>query len=143
MTSKANNYLEVQVQTASKEQLLLMLYDGALRFAEQAQRSIEAREIEASHNALVRVKAIVVELMCSLDKRVGEELYSNLTGLYNFVYMRLVQANFHKDMKALTEAVDILKTLRATWAEAIQKNAKEGHGHNYTPPQESSFSIQG
>ena len=141
---KTSNYLEVQVQTASKEQLLLMLYDGALRFCDVARQRMQEKDIEGTHKHLVKAKAIVVELMCSLDKRIGDPLYDNLIRLYNFIYMRLLEANFRKDAALLDEATQILANLRETWSEAIKKNKQEGQSQTYRFQQNhSSFSVQG
>ena len=60
--SNPQRYLETQVMTASRERLLLMLYDGALRFCEQARLAIEAKEIERSHDLLIQTQRIVVEV---------------------------------------------------------------------------------
>ena len=144
--SKTNQYLEVQVQTASKEQLLLMLYDGAIRFGEQAKAKIDEKDIEGSYHLLVKAKQIVVELLCSLDERVGKELYDNLGSLYNFVYIRLIEANIKKDKNLIDEALQILMTLRNAWFEAIEKHKKEvleGTIAAVKPPERTSFSIEG
>ncbi|MFC1588501.1 flagellar export chaperone FliS [Planctomycetota bacterium] len=141
---QTNSYLEVQVQTASKEQLLVMLYDGAIRFCQLAQQHLENEDIEASHNNLIRAKAIIVELMCSLDKKIGDPLYSNLISLYNFIYLRLVEANFNKSVSSLVEALEILQHLRSTWEQAIEKSSAEGNNQTYNQaPKASSFNIQG
>lgn len=140
---KTNQYLEVQVQTASKEQLLLMLFDGALRFCELAKLGLQSQDIENSHKNLVRAKSIVVELLCSLDKKVGEALYYNLIRLYNFVYLRLVEANFNKNPKALDEAMVILASLRETWKDAVRKNSEEGFAQTYHEKPAVNLNIQG
>ncbi|MBI4569780.1 MAG: flagellar export chaperone FliS [Planctomycetes bacterium] len=121
----ARGYLETQIKTASKEQLLLMLYDGAIRFAEQAKAKIDEKDIEGSYNLLIKSQNIVLELMCCLDKAIGEELYSNLMRLYNFIYSRLVEANIKKQNTLVEEGLVILRQLRETWSEAIEKNRKE------------------
>jgi len=144
--TKMNQYLEVQVQTASKEQLLLMLYDGAIRFSEQAKSKIDEKDIEGSYHLLVKAKQIVVELLCSLDERVGKELYDNLCSLYNFIYIRLIEANIKKDKKLVDEALQILRTLRNAWTDAIEKHKKEiqdGKADKLAPPSRTSFSIEG
>ncbi|MDR1744459.1 MAG: flagellar export chaperone FliS, partial [Planctomycetota bacterium] len=61
-------YLKTQVETASKEQLVLMLFDGILRFTEQARKAIHEKAIEDCHNALMRAEAIVMELIVTIDK---------------------------------------------------------------------------
>ena len=119
--SNPQRYLETQVMTASKERLLLMLYDGALRFCEQGRQAIEAKDVERSHTCLVQAQRIVIELWGALSPRADPELSRNLGNLYGFLYLRLVHANVQKDPVALQEAVGILTTLRQAWAEAAEK----------------------
>jgi flagellar protein FliS len=123
----AKHYLEMQITTASKEQLLLMLFDGAIRFSEQAKEKIAARDIEGSHKLLIRAQRIMIELLSALDRSVGDELYGNLSGLYNFIYFRLVRANVRRDAALIDEALKILRSLRETWGEAVAR-AQQAQG---------------
>ncbi|MCR4315334.1 MAG: flagellar export chaperone FliS [Planctomycetes bacterium] len=128
LKNTARSYLETQIRTASKEQLLIMLFDGAIRFCNQAKVKIEDRDIEGSYNLLIKAQNIVMELMCSLDRSIGEDIYNNLVGLYNFIYLRLVDANIKKDNVKIDEALKILVDLRGTWSDAIDKAKSEGDG---------------
>ena len=119
--SNPQRYLQTQVMTASRERLLLMLYDGALRFCEQARQALEAKDIERSHELLIQVQRIVIELWGAVSPQADPELSRNLGSLYGFLYLRLVHANVQKDPVALQEAVRILTTLREAWAEAAEK----------------------
>ena len=114
-------YLETQVLTASKEQLLLMLYDGAIRFCEQGREAMAARDIPRTHDLLVRAQRILIELWCALNPAVDATLAKTLGGLYSFLYLRLVEANVRKDAAAVDGVVGILKSLRQGWGEAIHK----------------------
>ena len=120
-------YLETQILTAPKEELLLMLFDGAIRFCEQGKDCINEKDIEGAHNFLMRAQKIMLELVAALDKNaLDEKLYKNLTGLYLFVYRRLVHANVRHDIDAIDEALKILNSLRQTWGEAVEKARQEG-----------------
>ena len=112
-------YLETQILTASRERLLLMLYDGAIRFAEQGRDALAAKELEKAHESLVKVQRIVVELWCALNPSVDPELSKTLGGLYAFLYLRLVHANVHRDLHAADEAIGVLRRLREAWGEAV------------------------
>ncbi len=126
MKNRAQQYLENHILTAPKEDLLLMLFDGAIRFAEQARPKIEAKDHEGSGRLLIRAQRIVIELMTSLSRDLmGEEIYGNLMSLYNFIYFRLVNANMKKDVALVDEAVKILAHLRETWSQAVEKNRRE------------------
>ena len=122
----AQSYLQQQVQTASREQLLLMLYDGAIRFLKVARKGMEAQDVEKAHQNLIRGQRIVSELMASLDVKLGGEPARNLMNLYEYLYYRLVQANLKKDVAMLDEVLEHLAQLRQTWEEAIRIAAREG-----------------
>ena len=118
-------YLENQIRTASREQLLLLLFDGAIRFSEQARHRLAGREIEEGLRLLVRAQHVVLEVMNGLDRGVGEELYRNLVGLYGFVYGRLVRAGTTVDPAPIDEALVILRRLRETWGDAVMQMRQE------------------
>jgi flagellar protein FliS len=124
-----NAYLDTQVKTASKEQLLMMLFDGAIKFAHQAKIGIESRNIEATSTNAVKVQNIVNELMSSLDKDlISPELYSNLMSLYAFVHKRMVAANVQRNAPACDEAIEILHRLRGIWKDAIEQVLAQNGG---------------
>src|SRR5438128_10905111 len=78
----AQNYLRTKVLTATPEQLQLMLYDGAIRFAEQAKAALQKKEFEQSYNAISRAQKIITELSCSLKHDLAPELCGKLSSLY-------------------------------------------------------------
>ena len=82
-------YKRVKIETATPEALILMLYDGALRFMTQAEQAFEEKSIEKINNNLVRVQAIFTELQTSLDKSKGGEIATNLERLYIFFKEKL------------------------------------------------------
>ena len=121
----ANPYLRTKVLTASPAELRLMLFDGALKFARQTRRLMEAekRDLEAIFESALRTQKIVLELSSSLTRDNGDELYEKLTALYHFIYTRLVDANIKKDVGALDEAIKLLAYERETWAMAMEEMA--------------------
>jgi len=123
---QSKRYLETQVKTATREQLLILLFDGALRFCSLAKDAMAQNDVEAMSNHLIRAQRIVVELMSSLDRRVGDAVYSNLIQLYKFTYLRLVNANVERDAAAIDEATGILEHLKETWQQAIEKMLSDG-----------------
>lgn len=122
MKNLSKNYIRTQIETASKPQLLIMLFDGAIRFVEQARAALVANSLDESHNVLVRSQRIVLELVAALDRsRIEPDLYRNLTSLYMFVYRRLVSANMERRADHAEEALSLLRHLRETWTMAIEK----------------------
>src|SRR5271163_495679 len=89
----AQTYLKTRVMTATPEQLQMMLFDGALRFGEQAKQALAKKDFEQVYLNLSRAQKIVMELMTSLKPDVFPELCSKLKGIYLYVYKRLVEAN--------------------------------------------------
>lgn len=116
----ANPYLKTQVETASKEQLVVMLFDGIIRFSETARKHMEKKEIEETHHNLMRAQAIVMELIYTVDKEKGGEIAENLLALHAYAYSCLVNANMYKDTKKIDEVQHIYRELREGWIGAMQ-----------------------
>ncbi|MHB1126193.1 MAG: flagellar export chaperone FliS [Bacillota bacterium] len=114
-------YMQNQVQTLPPEKLVLMLYDGALKFINQGKQACEVRDIEKTNYYLGRAQAILAELMGNLVKEAGE-IAEHLFALYDYMYRRLVESNINKDPQPIDEVYDLLHDLRNTWAELIRMN---------------------
>ncbi len=120
-------YTRTSVNTADQRQLILMLYDGAIRNARKGIAKIEARDFEAAHNYLIRARQIVSELLATLRPEKAGEIGQNLKRLYVYLFQRLAEANLMKDVSLVEEAIQILSTLREAWA-GIQVNQNQGRG---------------
>ena len=112
-------YREMQVQTASPAKLVWLMLDGAARFTAQAQKAVEAGNLEEAHRHIVRVQDIVDELDCALDMRAGEVARA-LERVYAFARSRLVEANLRKDPELLGVLKGMFEELRATWEQAMR-----------------------
>lgn len=111
--------------TASKETLTLMLYEGALKFCNQAIAALENKDYEKCGELIIKVENIVREFQFTLDR--NYEISDNFDIMYDYIYRRLVEANLKKDKEILEEARDYLRDFRDSWKEAM-KNAKQGVG---------------
>ncbi len=111
-------YQRTQVETADQGRLLLMLYEGALRFLGRARRALEAQDKETANNNMVRAQEIIAELMSALDLNAGEVALS-LFRLYEYMHYLLVQANIKKDRELLGQVEGMLLELREAWRGAI------------------------
>ena len=120
-------YESLQIETAGPEQLLLMLYDGAIRFLNEAIRAMAEENWEVSNAKLIKAQNIVSELMASLDMKLAGELGKNLFKLYDYLHYRLVQANMKRDVAMIDEVLTHLRDLRLTWAEAIKIAKKDNN----------------
>ncbi|SHJ67145.1 flagellar export chaperone FliS [Paramaledivibacter caminithermalis] len=116
-------YKQNSIMTATPQELVLLLYNGAMKFLKQAILHLENKDIPKAHSAIIRVQNITLEFMATVDRNyeVGENLYN----LYDYMYNRLIQANISKEAKMLQEVYDMYKELRDTWEEAM-KIAKKG-----------------
>ena len=111
-------YLDSQVMTASKGKLLLLTYDGAIRFLRQAQGHMAARSFEQQNACLAKAQRIILELIYTLDTKVDPDLAHRLTLLYEYMFNRLIEANVHDNSEALDEVLGHLNGLREAWADA-------------------------
>lgn len=118
-----NQYKQTAVQTASPEKLLIMLYDGAIKFANQAKAHIMAKNIEEANTFIIKTQDIITELMYTLD--MDYEISKNLYRIYDFINWRLFQANLKQDASLIEIVVNIMMGLRSTWAEAALIAKKE------------------
>jgi flagellar protein FliS len=117
-----SQYQQNQVLSASPEQILLMLYDGAIRFTRQAMYGLEEENLPIFHHGIQKTLAIITEFSNSLDHEIGGEISVNLDALYTFMIRELTLANLHKDIAKLKVVEKLLIDLRATWDEAIELN---------------------
>lgn len=118
-----NVYKNNSVNYASKEQLLLMLVDGAVKFAKRAKEAINKKDIKNAHEYLTRTQDIFTELMISLDRNAGEWA-SNLFNVYEFIKYELSQINMGKNEERLDKLMPIIEDVRDTWHEAYKLSKK-------------------
>ncbi len=143
-TGPSNPYLQYrqnQIATASPHQLLLMLFDGALRFVRQAGEALDRRDYCAANNYLGRAQQILAELMGALDFKQGK-LPENLFKIYEYMQHRLVEANIQKDREPLEEVKEMLVELRESWARAARgTQGDDSFIPEITPPARASPGI--
>jgi flagellar secretion chaperone FliS len=128
MTSLQNpwkSYRQVATQTASPVQLVIMLYDGAIRFLELALAGFsEDDPLEFNrtiNNNILRAQAIINELDVSLNMVEGGEFSQHLRRLYLYMDRRLQESNVDKSPVGIKDVINRLATLRAAWLEMMQR----------------------
>jgi flagellar protein FliS len=119
-----NSYRLTEIQSRSPLELVVMLYDGALRFTADAREAMVRRDIRARQQHLSRALAIVSELQSTLDMDTGGEVAEHLDKLYGFVRDRLMDASATQDLQPLDEARRVLTTLREGWLAISRASAK-------------------
>jgi flagellar protein FliS len=118
-------YRKTQVSTASPVQLVIQLYEGAIRFTEQGIRAIEASNPAAAHHGLVRAQAIVTELRATLNPTTGEVAQS-LDRVYDLIYRQLLAANVGKDAGVARLALAGLQELLIAWDQVAREGTCRG-----------------
>ena len=124
MNNPAQNYLRTKVFTATPEQLQLMLYDGAIRFGEQARAALENKQFDQSFELLSRTQKIIAEMTASLKHDISPDLCGKLAALYTYVYRKLIEANVQHTIAPLDEALSILRYQRETWSMLMEQLGK-------------------
>lgn len=115
-----NTYKQNSVNTASREQLLLMLVDGAVKYTKVARLAILEKNIDRAHKELVRVQDIFLELMITMDKDVGSYM-QDLYEVYEFIKNELIKANIKKDVEIIDKVLPLIEDVRDMWHEADRK----------------------
>lgn len=113
-----NQYKANSINTATPEELTLMLYNGLVKFIMQAQVAIDAKNIEKANGGIIKAQAILKEFQATLD--MNYDVSEGLNSLYDYMYRRLVEANLKKDKEILEEVLGFAKELRDTWAQAMK-----------------------
>ena len=116
-------YKKTGVETANQGKLIIMLYQGAIKYLNIAEKLMKEKEFMQANDNMLRVQAIVNELRYSLNHEKGEEMADNLYKLYEFMYQTLVEANMDKDFEKIELVRNMLKELLESWQEVYKKNA--------------------
>lgn len=119
--SLSNVYQQVEVNTCNKLQLVVMLYDGAIRFLSEARTAILTKNVRAKAVALDRALAIIGELQSTLQLEEGGDVAASLNSLYNYMNESLLLASAEMDAKPVDHVIRLLKTLNSAWTEIAQK----------------------
>lgn len=116
--SAINIYQQNSIKTASREKLLLMLYEGLVRFLKIAIVSIEEKNIQKSNTYLKKAQSIIEELMSSLNMEDGGEVAKSLMLMYDYLFRRTVEANIKKDKGIAEEVLRFSEDLKGAFEQA-------------------------
>lgn len=112
-------YNDSKILTASKPELTLMLYDGAIKFCNIAILGIEQNDIEKAHTNIKKVQRIIEEFRSTLDMKYP--VAEDFDRVYVYLLQRLLEANMKKDKEILEEVNTHLRSMRDTWKEVMKK----------------------
>lgn len=123
-TNAAMIYKNNTIQTASPAELTLMLYEGAIKFANIALMAMEKGDIQKAHDNIIKTENIIMEFRATLDHRYP--VWEDFDRVYDYIYRRLVEANMKKDKEIMEEALGYIREMRDAWKEVMQINQKRG-----------------
>ena len=121
-------YKKTSIHTASKEQILLMLYEAAIKNCKMAILSINDGQIAKKGEYIGKLQDIIIELNNSLDQKIGGDIAKELSALYDFILFTSTKANINIDAKPLEGCLEVLETLYQGWVNAVKvvKEQKKG-----------------
>ena len=134
MSYGLRSYKTSRANTASREDLLILLYEGAIRFLERAIKEKEAKRLSEHKMFLRRALAIITELQSTLNFEKGGELSVQLFELYGFMINRLTQANLTQNMEHVHVVISNLNTLLEGWRDAVRQVKAEANATTPAPP---------
>ena len=145
--AKANNYdayKSTEISTANQGKLIVMLYDGAIRFLRIAMDNMQPRTYDVVNTHIIKAQDIITELMLALNMDQGGEIAENLFNIYAYLKKRLLEGNISKEVSVLEEVIQRLEELKGAWEEAAKKEG--GKPSQVAAPaveRGASFSIEG
>ena len=113
-------YAKNKINTASKAELTLMLYEGAIKFCNIAIMGIEERNVQKAHTNIMKTEQIIDEFLATLNYKYS--VAKDFENVYKYIRSRLVEANVKKDKEILEEVQRHLHTMRDTWKEVMRLN---------------------
>jgi len=130
------NYKKTQIQTSTQGKLIIMLYDGAIKYLNIAIENVRTRKYDVVNDSILKTQDIITELMLALNMDI-KPLSSNLYMLYDFINRRLIEANIKKNVEIMKQIIEMLLELKIAWDSAIRKVQEQ---KNVAPPEEMASS---
>lgn len=116
-SSISKQYKKNQIETASPKQLVVLLYEGAVKYIRLAELATEQGHMDKVNTHLIKAQDIVTELMSSLNHQNGENtIASELETLYSYILNQLIQANLQKDSEKMSAMRHLMTELKEAWA---------------------------
>ena len=135
-----NQYKQTEINTANQGKLIVMLYDGAIKFLKVALENMNIKTYDVVNNNIIKAQDIITELLLSLNMNDGGEIAKNLFNLYLYFKKRLLEANIQKNSEIIEDVIGHLAALRESWEKISSKESPADTG---TAAKKGSFSIEG
>ena len=136
-----NQYKTTQITTANQGKLIVMLYDGAIKFLTIALDNMEPKKYDIVNNNIIKAQDIITELLLSLNMDEGGEISRNLFSLYMYFKKQLLEANIKKDPAIINHVLKLLKEMREAWDQISANETRSDKNINIGS--KGSFSIEG
>ena len=111
----------IQVEGATKGKIVVLLFEGTIKFLRKASKAIDENNIQDAHNNIVKAENILYELMSTLNMDAGE-IADNLMRLYDFMIWQLIEANRDKDKNKVESVIELLLPLCDAWKQIVEKD---------------------
>ena len=141
ITNPYEQYKTTQISTATPGQLVVMLYDGAIKFLNIALDNMNPKTYDVVNNNIIKAQDIITELLLSLNMDEGGEISQNLFNLYMYFKRQLLEANIKKDAEIINHILKLLKELRDAWDQISANETRSDKNINIGS--KGSFSIEG
>ena len=128
-----NQYRKNEISTSSQGRLIVMMYEGAIKFTTMALQSLDKGDIAGRGKYINKTHDIINELSLALDLKKGGEVAVRLEFLYQFMLSQLTLANIKSDRKALENVIKILGPLAEAWEELFHSSTNTGQGDHQPP----------
>jgi len=128
-----NQYRKNEISTSSQGRLILMMYEGAIKFATMALQSIDKGDIAGQGKYINKTHDIINELSLALDLKKGGEVAQRLESLYQYVLSQLTLANIKSDRKSLELVIKVLTPLAEAWEQLFHASTNTGQGDQQPP----------
>ncbi|MBT5551343.1 MAG: flagellar export chaperone FliS [Nitrospina sp.] len=128
-----NQYRKNEISTSSQGRLIIMMYEGAIKFSTMALQSIEKGDIASQGKYINKTHDIINELSLALDLKKGGEVAQRLESLYQYMLSQLTLANIKSDRKALETVIKILSPLAEAWEQLFHASTNTGQGDQEPP----------
>jgi flagellar protein FliS len=132
-------YKETEISTANQGKLIVMLYDGAIKFLNIALENLPLKKYDVVNTHILKAQDIISELMLSLNMDAGGQVAQNLFSIYVYMKKLLIDSNIKKQPDGINEALKYLTDLRDAWNQIASKESK----NDAVQGSKGSFSIEG
>jgi flagellar secretion chaperone FliS len=135
-------YREVAVQTSSPTALVVMLYEGAIRFLQESIAAIKSKDLNAKRHSVDRAVAVVQHLHGTLDMERGGEVAADLNRLYNYITSCILDGSAKLQPASLEEAIKLLRVLLTGWEELARKERNDAAAATMVTPHAGKTGIE-